>query len=154
MQKRLWNNKGISPILATVLLVAFVVILGLLIWLFLSKTIKQFEGKVQCGPQEGISLDFAGECSCVSGVEPTLNVKIINNGQQKLDGILVVSRNNDGSGTGLGPSPITIESGEEDTVSYSVNGCPESAEIFPYVVKDGKSVACADQTITVTCSEL
>ena len=151
MQKRFMDNKGISPILATVLLIGFVIILGFLVWLFFSKTIQQATEKVQCGPQEGIQLSFSGECT-FDAEEQALNVKIINNGQQTIDGVLVVARSSDGTGVGLGPTPITVESGEEQTVSYGSESAPASAEIFPYVVKGERAVACVDQTVTIACS--
>lgn len=153
MLKRLRNKRGISPLIATVLLIGLVVVLGLIFFLFVKKQISAQTEKVDCGAQEQITVDVTAECK-KSGEQTT--VKLINLGKETIDGLRIVCTQANGELTSPPPTLINCKEGEDCPVGYNL-GC-ENIEVLPGIVKEDdkgnpKFVLCIDKSIQVQCSE-
>src|SRR3989338_71007 len=148
MEKRFGGKKGISPLIATVILVCAVVVIAVGVWLLFSGIVIGNIQKVDCGIKEQIAQDISASCS-ING--NTLDVKVTNVGNSDVDAIRIVSYYQDGSASGIPPSGRKISPGEEFIFSYNnprANG-PESVEVIPGVIKEEgeghKLVLCIDK---------
>ena len=84
------NNKGISPIFATLILIAIAVIAGVVVYMFTSGTLATMTGGGTAG-QEKISIQAASYSSadktvtlyaqCTGGPTPVVNTVIVKNAQ-------------------------------------------------------------------------
>lgn len=150
MQKGLYNKKGISPLLATVLLIAATIAIGILVWLFYSRTVANLGEKEQCGAQEGISLSITGKLTCegTNAVIETSNV-----GSEKVDAYWFVFTDTSGQSAA---SPTINPTKPGVTTTHNINrpSCPDSVEIIPGIVntKNKKVNFCQDAKIQVARS--
>ena len=145
------NKKGISPLIATVLIVGLVVVLGALIALFLTRQVKgALEKQPDCGAQEILNTEMGIRCSSPSA--NTCEVTFINNGQEKIDLARVVATN---GGQAVSPAAtfINLEPGAEFPVTY--NTPCESVKAYPgkVITKDGnvKATLCVDKEVNAQC---
>jgi len=150
MLKEWLNKRGEANLIAIVLIIGVTIAVGILVFLFLKKEVIANVEKAQCAAMEEINIDFLGECT----LEGTaMNIKLTNNGQQTIDGIVVIAYDTDGGGSAYPPSLIDCETGEECTVSY--DGTAGEVEILPSVVlkagEENKLTVCEDKLIRVTC---
>jgi len=152
MLKRLRNKRGISPLIATVLLIGLVMVLGLIFFLFVKKQISAQTEKVDCGAQEQITVDVAAECEINDG---TTTVKLSNLGKETIDGLRIVCTQDNDELTSPPPTLINCKEGEDCPVSYNLE-C-KNVEVLPGVVKEDNKgnprfVLCTDKSIQVQCS--
>jgi len=161
MLKMRQNKKGISPLIATVLLVGLVIIVGLLFYLFAKKQIAVQIEKIECGPQEQLNVDIGATCArgdieeTTDVVEGTV-VTVSNIGQRTVDGIRIVCTPPEGSGRDTKsppPTPLNCKSGEECHVTYNEEYNCEQVEILPGVVIEDEFNLCTDKSITVLCAQ-
>ena len=149
MLKEWLNKRGEANLIAIVLIIGVTIAVGILVFLFLKKEVIANVEKAQCAAMEEINIDFLGECT----LDSALNIKITNNGQQTIDGIVVIAYDSSGGGSAYPPSLIDCETGEECTVSY--DGTAGEVEILPSVVlkagEENKLTVCEDKLIRVTC---
>ncbi len=156
MKKRILNNKGVSPLIATVLLVGAVMVIGVVVWLLFRGIIVGNVEKVDCSATEELALDVSAECTCTNN--NAYDIKLRNNGQEKIDGLLVVSYYDGGDAIGSPATFLSVKPAEEGTVSYNNPGdtCPTEVEVIPAVVKEAnkkkKLVVCTDKLQKVECS--
>ncbi len=151
------NKKGISPIIATVILVGLVVILGLAFFLFARNQIAAQTEKIECGSQEEFSIDISASCSIInnpSGGKAT-SVVLSNKGSDTIDGMRIICTHQDPPGGATSPpaTPLNCKTGEDCTVDYNYE-C-DTVEVLPGVVKENddktKFVLCTDKSVTVQC---
>ncbi len=150
MLKRLRNKKGISPLIATILLVGLVMVLGLIFFLFVKKQIAAQTEKVDCGAQEAITVDITADCT---KTDSTTTVNLKNIGKETIDGLRIVCTSGN-EATSPPPTLINCKEGEDCPVSYNL-GC-ETIEILPGVVKEDNKgnprfILCTDKSVTVQC---
>lgn len=151
MLKGLKNKKGISPLIATILLVGLVMVLGLIFFLFVKKQISAQTEKVDCGAQEAITVDVTADCTS-DGSKTDVNLKNI--GKKTIDGLRIVCTSGDDA-TSPPPTLINCKEGEDCLVSYNLP-C-DNIEILPGVVKEDNKgnprfILCTDKSVTVQCS--
>lgn len=119
------NKKGLSPIIATVLLVSIALILAVIIFLWARNFLSERTVKMD-KPIENIceDIDFSAEGS-YDNVNMLVTVDIINRGNVPLYGV-EVKKKDSGSVTGIGVfEGSTIAAGE--TSSVSVDGSSVSS---------------------------
>ena len=129
---RMRNKKGISPLIATVLLIGFTVALGVMVYLWLSGTLslQAKKGDVQCGPNDIAELEFTVPSCIVNNNELTLQVS--NQGKKRIDGFWIAMEN--------GPTPLlpnNIKAGSEEKIG--ITGAPaglESVELIPVIIEN------------------
>lgn len=152
MLKEWLNKRGEANLIAIVLIIGVTIAVGILVFLFLKKEVIANVEKAQCAAMEEINIDFLGECT-KDDVAGAINIKLTNNGQQTIDGIVVIAYQTGGGGSAYPPSLIDCETGEECTVSY--DGLADEVEILPSVVlkagEENKLTVCEDKLIRVTC---
>lgn len=151
-KKSLMARKGISPLIATVLLIGLVVILALIFFLFLREQIAAQTQKIECGAQEQLNVDISATCGPNEngGTVVTLN----NVGAETIDGIRIVCTESSGGATSPPSTLINCKTGEQCDVSYNLN-CAE-VEVLPGVVIEredqSKFSLCTDKSVKVQCS--
>ncbi len=158
MQKRLMNNKGISPLIATVILIGATVALFAIVYtLMRGVTLGQVE-KVDCSSQEQITVDFVPVCKTADN---SFEVEITNSGRTRIDGIMAVVHCNNGAPVGFPATVNSCKPGEVCKVAYTIPGeCTtgvDRVEVIPGVVKESsgkvkKFVACIDKSQEALCS--
>ncbi|HLC58569.1 MAG TPA: archaellin/type IV pilin N-terminal domain-containing protein [Candidatus Nanoarchaeia archaeon] len=155
MRKRLFNNKGVSPLIATVLLIGATLVIGVVVYLLFSGIIVGNVEKVDCEANELISLEVTA--SCVNSADQ-FEVTVNNVGRERLDGLMVVAYYGT-EGFGLPSETLSIDAGEQGSIPYmniEGRGSPEAVEVIPGVVKDAgskkKLALCIDKLQRVSCS--
>lgn len=153
------NKKGDSNLISIVLIIGFTVGLGVLVWMLLRGVVIGNVEKISCD-QEQITLDLAAECSCGTTAEgEVFNVKLINNGNVRIDGLAVITYDDQGVGHGDIPADlINCKPGNDCTVSYLTENCAtnvKEVEVIPGVVKEAgekaKLALCTEKLIRVSC---
>ncbi len=150
MQKRL-SKKGISPLIATVLLIGATVGVFLIVFgLIKGVAVSSIEKSTSCGAEEATSLDISGSFTCADNVA---KVTVTNNGQVKVEGFMFVFFKGD-KGQGAPPTLNPTKPGEQSINELAVDECPDRIEIYPGVVKEtsgkAKFVVCKDKKIEVS----
>src|SRR3989344_698512 len=153
------NKRGISPLIATVLIVAFVVVVGGLVTLFLTKQVKTaLEKQPDCGPSQILNTEMG--LRCVSTADGNCEVTFINNGRENIDLTRVVINHENGEPPAESPAPsfINLKPGAEFTVKYKTKddqGC-DSVSGFPGIVveseRGARATLCTDLETSATCS--
>lgn len=145
---RFYNKKGISPLIATVLLIGFTVALGVLFYLWLSGTIslQAKKGEVQCGPDDITGLDFTvPSCTYSSG---ELKFMVNNQGSKRIDGFWVSMDN------GLTPLDVhNVNPGKEETIGLRSENPVSEVELIPVVIEDSNVKTCSSNSVKVKCGE-
>ncbi|MCK5629639.1 MAG: hypothetical protein KAI26_03410 [Nanoarchaeota archaeon] len=160
--KKLWKKKGVSPLIATVLLIAFAVSLGAVVmnWGrgYVETTMTQADvqsaEKISCSMDTSIGVVQVGDkqrlCIDDAATNATLNFTLINTGSATLQGvqILVIPV------SGAPPDPVevgsetpksgmmyagTILSGNRSTI--------DQIEIAPIILVKGVKVVCLEHSI-------
>ncbi len=155
MQKRLGNKKGISPLIATVLLIAATIGLFLIVFaLIRGITVGTIEKSTDCGAQESTSLDITGSFTCDESNPDQTDITVVNNGQVKVEGFMFVLYNGD-TGVGIPPTLNPTKAGEQSITQIRAK-CPDRIEIYPGIIKESsgkaKFIVCKDKKIDVTKS--
>lgn len=145
------NKRGVSPLIATVLIIGFVVALGVIVTLFLKSQVESIlEKQPDCGPADVLNTDLSVTCEQIADNE--CKVTFINNGGDKIDLARVVIDEESPPATF-----INVDSGEEFSVTYQI-GCSSGTNIraFPgkVVEEEGgaKAVLCTDLEVSASCS--
>jgi len=145
------NKRGISPLIATVLIVGFVVVIGGLVTLFLTKQVKTaLEKQPDCGPNQILNTEMGLRCASTGG---NCEVTFINNGRENIDLARVVRYYND-EGDSPAPSFINLKPGAEFTITYGGECTRVSG--FPGIVveseRGARATLCTDLETSATCS--
>ncbi|MEK6948033.1 MAG: archaellin/type IV pilin N-terminal domain-containing protein [Nanoarchaeota archaeon] len=150
------NKKGISPLIATVLLIGFTVALGVLTYLWLSGTLslQAKKGEVQCGPNDIAELEFSVP-SCTLNNNHELTLQVSNQGKKRIDGFWIAMEN--------GPTPLlpnNVKPGNEEKIGLS--GAPDiqqdddnnalDVELIPVIIENSVVKTCASNSVKVQCS--
>lgn len=142
------GKRGISPLIATVLIVGFVVVVGGLVTLFLTKQVKTaLEKQPDCGYSEILNTELGLRCVASGG---TCEVTFVNNGRDTIDLVRIVADERDSPA----PSFINLKSGTERTVTFNVQ-CAESVTAYPGIViesdRGARATLCTDLETSATC---
>ena len=164
MQKRFMNKRGISPLIATVILVGATVALFVIIYALVRGVVVGQVEKVNCAEQEQISLDINPSCKTDSSSSPgSLNVELSNNGQIKIDGAMIVVHCTAGNSVGF-PAGVFSGCNPGEVCKLPLYGIPnecsggsiEKVEVIPGVIKGTgkvkKFTACIDKLKEATCT--
>lgn len=142
------NKRGISPLIATVLLVGLVVVLGVLFFLFAKGQITAQLQKQQCEGTDIINIDFSAECK-----KDENSVTLTNHGQGTIDGVRFIFNEQS-----PGPSMINLKPGDTFTVNFKDGtNLGDDVEVIPLIMKESEDkavgVLCIDKSVTASCLE-
>lgn len=141
------NRKGISPLIATVLLIGFTIVIAAGIIMWWTGSVKSFIDKEGAEQAAQIKCSTETVLSIVSCADNTVTVK--NEGTAVITAVIVRNPN--------GGEPVTeeidIESGEESNVNDIGVGVGENVQVIPAILETEKSVlvACNNQLVESTC---
>ncbi len=154
------KKRGVSPLVATVILVAIVVIIALLLWFWYNNFLEE--------QREKAGIDLAMECaqntelqvrssSCINTLEGyTITIELSNTGDSKLTGF-VFGINSVSSSVSKESSKV-LESGTSLTYAINIADAeidvsPNEVEIIPIVSKGSEIKHCSEQTAftSITC---
>lgn len=157
------NKRGISPLVATVLLVAIVIIIGLLIYFWYSNVLikqtekEQLTSELICAQKIEFELKNIGCSIPLNSSDPTAVIfKATNTGSAHINKFQVVVRYNDGdvinvqTGTGVN-YPETEQLSAE--VPDLISGTVLDIEVTPIIINQGTAKECTEQmkSATYTC---
>ena len=149
------KKKGISPLIATVILIGFVFVLGALAFLFLTDQIEAFGSKTTkaCSATEAAMAQISVS-SCVDQLG-TKDITITNTGQGEIDGVVVRMISSSGEaiptaiqwGLGAGSTQI-LEA--KDLKGYGPGG---KVEVAPFLFIPGSSeiTICEQSQVSINC---
>ena len=150
-----FNKKGISPLIATVLLIAFVILIAVLVWFWWDKILR--------AEAEKTGAETVGAISCAQEVSFTISNPGCSSGVINFD----VENTNTGNiykfkvRTKLGSevleviesaTPLQASAATQLGINYNVTlgTTPDSVEVIPVVLSQGATVTCNEQSETTT----
>lgn len=159
------NKRGVSPLVATVLLIVIVIVIGLLIFFWYKDVLErqhekqQIAGELVCAQRVSFQLsNIRCEYSDpTAAVYDTLTFTVANTGSQHIDNFNVIL-------TGGVQSVVQVASGVRypETASKGIlvtdlHGATEvfNVEIIPMIIHKGQAVECsekAEYAYDLTCS--
>jgi|SRR3989344_7775589 len=144
------HKRGISPLIATVLLVAFTIAIAVLVFLFLRGQVEDLTAKFgqnEFNAQEETSIDFTVP-NCELTDRNQVKLKINNEGSIMLDCFWIVPKNGEAI-----YYTWNIKSGQEDERELAIGSTPidNKIDIYPCLIRDGK-IKTGKNSVTVTCS--
>jgi len=150
------QKKGISPLIATVLLIGFVIAIAVLVWIFWGNIIKQ--------QAEKTGAQTLGEFDCASKVEfriqsvcsgtDTLVFNLQNTGSTTIDKFTVRLK---GTNTILEELNIAVVEGaaQQITLSYDTSvGTLEEIIIFPVIIREGAPTTCTEKVVILDATSI
>ena len=152
---RSYNKKGISPLIATVLLIGFTVALGVLFYLWLSGTLslQAKKGEQQCSSDDIAGLDFTVPTCTFDATKKELVLKVSNQGNKRIDGFWVAM-----SPIGLTPLDVhNINPGKEADLGFNLKDQTDpvsvtDVELIPVVIQDSNVKTCSSNSVKVQCT--
>lgn len=145
------SKRGMSPLIATVLLIAFAVAMGAMIMNWSAGI--EGEGETTQNNCNDISIT-TDQGACFT--DNTILFNVLNNGQKKIDGLLL-SSSTDGSLIEIQVKDTSLIKGEniDKSIPYLYSGGAVQLEFVPLVVDNGEIVQCRTsgfkQTELPTC---
>lgn len=153
------NKKGISPLIATVLLIGFAIALAILVYFWWGNILREqaqkqlVEAPIICAEQVELS---AKDATCYNEVSPTGDYFVLlyleNKGSVTIDDLRVRIIGATSSTT------VTIGEGlkktqtKQTSVPYNIGtiGQVKQVVVEPILIRGGKSTTCREQAITLT----
>jgi flagellin-like protein len=145
------NKKGVSPLIATVLLIAFVIIIAILVWVWyrdtieteLRKTEVRTEAELACSREVEISL---GDVRCVmSGSNKTILFDVENTGTLDID-LFKIRFYDDDFAVSTIDFGLSVYEGTEEQFSVNLESDEiDSIEVLPVILKAGNTAICEEQ---------
>ena len=146
------NKRGISPLVATVLLVAIVIIIAILLWFWYHQFIEEQQQKASTElAQACMDAEIRIESTTIcSGSE--IKVELTNIGSSQIANVLInaiSSESSDSFESGWIIPPGTSTGLQDISGEFSVT--PTQLEIIPIVMVGGQSKYCNDQAQYSSC---
>ena len=149
MRKKVMNKLAVSPIIATVLLIGFAVVLGTSVFLWqvrqteeLSEGVVDFvSGKMGC---ESVNLNVKAEDGCSS-------ITVFNRGMFDIDGLVVRSFGQFGAKSVT--NEVVVDVKKDASLSLGLVNA-DKIEIIPLLKSSGGLVGCKDRIVSVSCEGL
>ena len=136
------KRRGISPLIATVLLIGFTIVLAAAIMLWWVGTTKEFidkEGATQAAQMRCATSTSLDIVSCSNN-----EVVIKNIGTETITAVIV----RDPTGGEPETYEVDLDSGEEDEM-----GAPNNrVQVIPAILEDGVLVSCTNQLVESGCT--
>jgi|SRR3989344_1898561 len=149
------NKRGITPLIATVLIVGLTIAIAAGVFIFLRGTIDVIgdKGDIQFTSTEEQNVNFeVTSCGPNDGEAGVLDITIQNTGNEKIDCFWVADKS-PGSSTPKATklSVFNLKEGKEDTLSLNdYNGVTE-IDLYPCLIESNK-VKTGSRAVTATCS--
>ena len=148
------EKRGISTLLATVLLIGFVIVIAIIALLWgrgivkeeIEKTTPFVKGRLIC--QTNIDIDIK-EAKCVPG-QDTLNIRIANKKNIYINGFTFKVIGKDGTYTTSEYVPLNPYGEDIIAPKYepSKTGIVDSVEIMPILLVENSMVTCSENPVT------
>lgn len=139
------NKRGISPLIATVLLIGFAVIIAVSVWMWYGNILQgQFMKQgalsdIQSDCLSEIKLDVVSASK--SGNIVTIDIK--NSGNKLFNGVRVLVN----GGVDVLREKETFKPGEQKTIEVTATQDPEYIEVMPMIVRQGVPGTCSEQGV-------
>lgn len=152
------EKRGISPLIATVLLVGFVIAIAILVWLWYGNVVKEraekegqrISGEFSCSSNVRISID---NLVCGTPSSPIVNFDIQNEGIADLNGIRILIQGDVGVET-LGISlSLGATTSQKIGESYDASkvGVLSTVTVIPTVRQGSSTITCTEEKVVLTC---
>jgi len=145
------SKKGISPLIATVLLIGFVVVIAAAIWMWYGGVVTEYVEKQSARNQikrDCVSVDLSLKSAELQQNNGKIKVDIENSGSQAIQGVLLVERC-DGKSYTVDES-ILLEPGESQTITIAqrCSDEPDSIDVVPALVRQGVRDYCTGKKVS------
>lgn len=156
------NKRGISPLVATALLIAIVIVIALLIFFWYKDVLKKQQEKEQltaaliCAQKIEFELK---DVACALDVNPTAAVfKVTNTGSRNIDKFMVIVKSDSGNVLASVQTGTGVRYPETEQLSVEVPnliaGSIIELEAIPMIVHERKATECTEKaqiTQQITC---
>jgi flagellin-like protein len=146
-------KKGISPLLATILLIGIVIALAILIWIWQSGILEDTVTKIgsKSSGQLACSQEIAIRVSNVECLIDKITFDVENVGSTNVNKFVIVKTFPDGNiETVTLDNILSIASAQELTIDKTTD--PDKIEIIPVVIRSNAQTDCREQSVTTnTC---
>lgn len=140
------KKKGISPLIATVLLIGFTVVIAVSIWMWYGNIVK--EQFMKQGALSEIESDCLSEIELQIISATSTSVDIKNNGNKVFNGVRIIVN---GDTTQVLSEKETFKSGEQKTLEFVTNVVsPDNIEVMPMIVRQGVPGTCSEKGVKFT----
>ena len=161
------NKKGISPLIATILIIGFTIVLAALVMQWGTQLLKTqteqtamtSKAQIACSTEVDFNVDSAklGTLDSVTGVQ-NIDVRVTNNRDRTLTGFRVRISSGESVFTktittsipGFGSALLSGLSFNAAAPATPIDVTPNKVEVIPEITIDGNKVACPDQRIEKT----
>lgn len=144
------KKRGVSPLIATVLLIGFAVIIAVSVWLWYSNIV-QGEFMKQ-GALSQIQTDCLSdiELQIISASAADGNIDIKNSGNKLFNGIRVLI--NDGES--VSSIQETFNPGDQKTINIPAISEADRVSVMPMIVRQGVPGTCSEKKVTSKLSSI
>lgn len=124
------HKRGISPLIATIILVGFVIALASILWIFFFGKVTEWAEKqeMQCGPETIASMSYSAE-SCTYDDKGHVYVNVSNMAQSKIDGFIMRIFPTTGDAIAIPISRSDLDAGETKTIGARYPNPLDSFEV-------------------------
>ncbi len=139
------DKRGISPLIATVLIIGFTIAIAALVFVFFKEqidlTAKKGENKFNANEEAGVQFEVL---SCVS-INNKLDLTLSNTGQMRIDCFWVAPK---GQTTQL--TAFNLKPAQQELLSLKMSNTVDDVEIFPCLIQKNK-IKTGKSSVKVTC---
>ena len=153
------NKKGISPLIATVLLIGFAISLAVLVYFWWGNVLREqaqkqlVEAPIICAEQVDLSVK---ETTCYNEVSASGDYFVLlyleNKGAAAIDDFRVRIIGSTSSVTVTIGDSLKKTQSKQTSVAYNKNTIGQVQEVIiePIIIRGGKSTSCREQRVTLT----
>jgi len=151
------NKKAISPLLATVLLVAFIIIIAVLVWLWWGNVVKEASEKTSVKTQGQFACQnevefIVKDISCTYIDPNTAIINIENKGSSRIDNFKAIVTDSSGDLSVIPNLDESIFPAEAKQISVTHNlTTPSKITLIPMVAREGFLTVCNEKQIIQNC---
>ena len=136
------NKRGISPLIATVLVIGMTVVTAAIVWIFLSSTVQQ-SGQKFCSAQQNAQIEFQVDCKIPQNNKIQASIK--NVGKIPITGF----RFRTDQDTKTRTDEMEVNPGQERVFPLNIQGT--KLTLFPVIIDESKIYTCTDRKVDAAC---
>lgn len=136
------NKRGISPLIATVLVIGMTVVTAAIVWIFLSSTVQQ-SGQKFCSAAQNANIEFQVDCKTI--LNTGLQASIKNVGKIPITGF----RFRTDTDTKTRTDEMEVNPGQERVFPLNIKG--STLTLFPVIIDESKIYTCTDRKVDAAC---
>lgn len=156
------QKKAISPMVATVLLIAFIIIIAILIWVWWGNIVReagdkqssQTAGQYSCQNEVDFTISEI-RCVNVNEANDAISINIENKGTTRIDNFKAVIEDDTGEIKVIPTTDESINAGEakQIAITHDLENTLSKVTLFPMIAREGVLTTCNEKQIVQPCPE-